>query len=91
MHCVAGHGFYDEAIEMAEILVEAGADVNARSATYGLVPLHVVRTTGMIDFLLRSGADPSIKSDSGLTPEEYLAEDDYNEESEYLKQKTKEG
>ena len=90
IHCVAGHGFYDEAIEMAEILVEAGADVNARSTTLGFVPLHEVRTTGMVDFLLRNGADPTIMNDSGQTPVEYLAEDDCIEEAEHLRQRIKE-
>jgi ankyrin repeat protein len=88
IHCVAGHGFYEEAIEMAAILIEAGADVNARSITYGFVPLHEVKTTKMIDFLLHHGADASIRNDAGQTPEEYLREDGNNEEAEYLLQIT---
>ena len=85
IHCVAGHGFYEEAIEMAEILISAGADVNARSKVCGLVPLHEVRTVGMIDFLIHNGADPTIKNDEGQTPQEYLEEDGCIEEAEYLR------
>jgi ankyrin repeat protein len=91
IHCVAGHGFYEEAIEMAEILIEAGADVNARSTVHGFVPLHEARTVGMIDFLLRHGADPTIKNDEGQTPEEYLRKDDEIEESEHLSKRTTNG
>ena len=91
IHCVAGHGFYDEAVEMAEILIGAGADVNARSAEYGFVAMHEARTTKMIDFLLAHGADPTIKNAEGKTPEEYLAGDDQIEESEYLRRRIKEG
>lgn len=91
IHCVAGHGFYDEAIEMAEILINAGADVNARSAEHGFVPLHEVRTTKMVDFLLGRGADPTIKNDAGQTPEEYLAADDFTEEADSLRRRTATG
>lgn len=85
IHCVAGHGFYDEAIEMATILVEAGADVNARTSDFGFVPLHEVRTVEMVDFLISQGADATIRNNSGLTPEEYLIEDGHPEEAERLR------
>jgi len=91
IHCVAGHGFYDEAIEMAEILIEAGADVNVRSMKHGFVPLHEVRTVGMIDLLLQHGADPTVKNDDGQTPEEYLTEDECYEEAKHLNVRTTEG
>ena len=91
IHCVAGHGFYEESIEMADILIKTGADVNARSTTHGCVPLHVVQTTKMIDFLLLGGADPTIKNDAGQTPEEYLAADGCVTEAKHLKKRTTEG
>ena len=31
LDCAAGHGFYEEAPEMVELLLEHGADVNAQS------------------------------------------------------------
>ena len=67
IHCVAGHGFYEESIEMAEILIKAGADVNVRSKVQGFVPLHEARTVRMIDFLLQHGADPTIKNGKLMT------------------------
>lgn len=78
IHCVAGHGFYDEAIEVAQILIKAGADVNARSTTHGFVPLHEVRTVKMVELLLRHRADASIRNDAGQTPEEYLLDDGHH-------------
>ena len=91
IHCVAGHGFYEESIEMAEILIKAGADVNVRSKVQGFVPLHEARTVRMIDFLLQHGADPTIKNDEGQTPEQYLREDDEIEEAEHLTKRTANG
>lgn len=89
IHCIAGHGFYDVAIEMATILLEAGADVNARSSDFGFVPLHEVRTIEMVDFLIGHGADPTIRNNSGQTPEEYLTEDGHAEEAERIRLTTR--
>lgn len=91
IHCVSGHGFYEDAIAMAEILIEAGADVNARSKVHGFVPLHEARTARMIDFLLQHGADPTIENDEGQTPGEYLREHDEIEEAEHLSKRTTNG
>lgn len=85
MHCVAGHGFFDEAIEMAEILLRAGADVNARSRQLGFVPLHEAQTTRMVEWLLAHGADPTIRNDAGKSPEEYLRADGCVEEADCLR------
>lgn len=90
LHCVASHGFYDKALEMAELLVQAGADLNARSSCLGYVPLHEVRTTGMIDYLLDHGADPSIRNSEGQTPLEYLIQEEENEEAKHLDLRIKE-
>jgi ankyrin repeat protein len=91
LHCVAGHGFYEEAIEMATILIDAGADVNARSQRFGFVPLHEARTTGMIDFLLRHGADPCLRNDAGQTPAEYLRADGETKEADHLSRRFAQG
>lgn len=84
MHCATGHGFYDEAIEMVETLLLAGADVNARSIHLGFVPLHEASTAQMVDWLLAHGADPTIRNTAGQTPEEYLRADGCIEEADRL-------
>lgn len=76
---------------MAEVLIDAGADVNARSKVLGFVPLHEVRTVRMIEYLLRHGANPGVKNEAGQTPMEYLREDDCLEEAEYLRQRMPQG
>lgn len=84
LHCAAGHGFYDEALEMVELLISHGADVNGRSRVLGFVPLHEARGTEIIDALLRHGADPRICNDAGQTPLEYMIEQEATEESDHL-------
>jgi ankyrin repeat protein len=86
LHCAAGHGFYPEAVEIAEALLARGADVNARSREYGFVPLHEARGAGVISLLLARGADANIRSSAGLTPLEYMIEDERLEDAEHLRQ-----
>lgn len=69
---------------MAQILVDAGADVNARSSYLGFVPLHEVHTVQMIAFLIEKGADPCIVNDAGQTPASYLLEDGKELEAHFL-------
>ena len=63
-------------IEMAQKLVDAGADVNARDpyAMLGLTPLHVAFNADMRDemadrikFMLTAGADENIRDTAGRT------------------------
>jgi uncharacterized protein with HEPN domain len=89
LHCAAGHGFYPEAIEMATILIEHGANVNAKSVAGGFVPLHVARTEGMLDLLLDHGADPGIRSNAGKTPLEQMIEDREFTDAEHLTRRLK--
>lgn len=84
LHCVAGHGFYNEALEMASILIASGADVNQRSSELGFTPLHEARTIPMIDLLLRHGADPCSRNNDGQLPHEYLREDGELDEADHL-------
>ncbi len=86
LHCAAGHGFYKEAIEMVEILLQAGADVNARSLHLGFVPLHEARTARMVDWLLTHGADVTVRNNAGQTPEDYLRADGCAEEADRLRE-----
>jgi uncharacterized protein len=85
LHGAAAHGFWDEAVQIAEALLAAGADVNARSRELGLVPLHEATGRRMIELLLSSGADPAIRNTEGLTPLQYMIEDERLDDAEYLR------
>lgn len=85
LHCAAGHGFYPEAIEIAKLLIDSGANVNVRSRKFGFVPLHEAKGMEMIRLLIDSGADPFVKNDDGLTPLEYMIEGDETEDAEHLR------
>jgi ankyrin repeat protein len=57
-------------LEVVTLLVERGADVNARGAT-GVTALHLAASRGneaLVEFLLRRGASPSARLDDGKTP-----------------------
>jgi ankyrin repeat protein len=72
------------------LLLEYGADVNARNDT-GSTPLHYAASSGclsLVKLLLKYGGDPRIKNNEGKTPldvairsdiarvlEEYFAEE----------------
>ena len=81
LHCAAAHGFYTEAAEMVALLIDAGADVNARSRFLGLVPLHEATGPHIIDLLLDCGADASLRNDAGLTPSEYMEGEERDEDA----------
>jgi ankyrin repeat protein len=91
LHCAAAHGFYAEAVEMAEALLARGADVNARSRELGLVPLHEATGGDVIRLLVARGADPNVRSDAGLTPLEHMIEDERPDDAEHLRQSLRPG
>jgi len=66
----------DETIEVARLLVEAGADVNATAAG-GYTPLHLAASQGsreIVALLLESGANRETRCDQGKTAADYARE-----------------
>lgn len=56
--------------DVAEVLVEHGANPNARSDK-GVTPLHIAAYKGrksVVEYLLDHGADPSVRDNFGCTP-----------------------
>ena len=68
----------DNNIDMARLLVKAGADVNRKYGSHGDTPLYAAcqpdnisndtARVEVIEFLLRAGADPDVASNDGETP-----------------------
>ena len=61
---------YHDDGEMAELLLDAGADVGAANR-YGVTPLSLACTngsSGMVELLLKAGADPNASLPGGETP-----------------------
>lgn len=58
-------------------LLLRGADVSKKSDTCGSTPLHFAAANnhhGIVEILLRSGADPSIPNNNGTIPVELCSE-----------------
>jgi uncharacterized protein len=63
-------------VEVARLLVESGADVNATAAG-GYTPLHLAASNGnreMVELLLEAGANRAVPCDQGKTPADYARE-----------------
>lgn len=73
--------------EGARLLVEAGADVNARQHG-GYAPLHSAASRGevaLIDLLLDRGADPNTAADDGKRPIDFARERGHARAVEHLR------
>jgi ankyrin repeat protein len=53
--------------EMTELLLDAGADVNAQNDV-GIAPLHLAGSPQLADILVRRGADLNLRDENGRTP-----------------------
>jgi ankyrin repeat protein len=74
-------------VEIAKMLLEAGADANARQES-GFVPLHVAASNGnaaLVELLLKHGARADAKTDDGKTAGEMAAERGHKELAEMLR------
>lgn len=88
----------DSAQEIMELALDEGADINGHSPRSGYTPLQeavLFNEPGLVDFLLKEGADPAVEGqDKGLTAGELLAvikkrnpEQDLSEIESQLEQK----
>jgi ankyrin repeat protein len=68
----AAQGSWTGGVEVASVLIEAGANVN-KLCEHGRTALHMAAAWGHADvvgLLLENGADPTITDDEGLSPPE---------------------
>ena len=74
--------------EIGRLLIERGADVNARAGSHDTTPLHAAAACGhreMVDLLLAAGADRQPRdSGFGATPEEWAKSFGHSELAAYL-------
>ena len=62
---------YRDDIEMTRLLIQAGANPNAKTRLGDVTPLHLAATNGnaaVIDLLLKAGADANAPNGNGTTP-----------------------
>jgi len=67
----------EDNINAVQILLDEGADINAKEHIKSHSPLHLVRSTDMADFLLSQGANINAKDRNGVTPLLMTIDPDY--------------
>jgi uncharacterized protein len=81
LHAALADKQEDPALELAALLLAAGADVNARQHG-GFIPLHAAAQNGharVADLLIGHGADTAARTDDGKTPADLAAEHGHTE------------
>jgi ankyrin repeat protein len=74
-------------LQIVKMLLEAGADPNARQER-GFVPLHDAAANGsipLVELLLKHGARADVKSDEGKTPADMAGDRGHKDVVEMLK------
>ena len=74
-------------IEIAELLIENGANVNAKQ-TQGVTPLHSAANNGktlLVMLLIKKGAVVNAKMDNGQTPLSMALKNDFQETAELIR------
>ncbi len=86
IHSAAAQRDPDLSLRLVQLLVSAGAPVNARQHG-GWTPLHQAAAHGNVElaaFLLASGADPAAQADEGQTPADLAAANGHERLAERL-------
>lgn len=68
--------------DLARLLLDKGTDVNAKTGSRQLTPLHFAVTysyTDLARMLIEKGADPNAKNDYGMTPLDWAAIDGHTD------------
>ena len=74
--------------EVAELLIDEGADVNKKISQEGITPLHFAAWQGrseIAELLIAEGADVNAKDDGGRTPLDWAEEVEHTETADLLR------
>jgi ankyrin repeat protein len=74
-----GTAAFVRSLPLARLLLDAGADVNARERSGGFTPLHAAAEHGDVDLareLIARGADPRIRTTDGRTAADLATNDE---------------
>jgi cytohesin len=84
LHIAARKGY----IDIAKLLIDAGADINARDERYEYTSLHFATTFGqkdLVELLINKGADINYKDKEGRTSLGIAIENGYDDIADYLR------
>jgi len=85
LHIAAGKG----KVEMSEVLIKHGADLNVSDSYYEFTPLHLASKEGkndMVELLISKGAEVNAESKRGETPLDLAVSKGHEETAEILRE-----